>query len=123
MVGPPLYVYPAILCVVMIAAGQLLFKLTANSLTGAGLSGLTPRALLILFVALVIYGAATILWILVLKQAPLNRVYPLMALAFVLVPLGSRFFLGEAITSQYWLGVALLAVGLVLIGRSSGAAG
>ena len=65
------------------------------------------------------YGVATIGWVLVLRQAPLNRVYPFMALAFVLVPLGSRLFLGEALAPQYWIGVALLVAGLVLIGRTA----
>lgn len=118
MSWPPSYVYLATACVAMIAAGQLLFKLTANSLQGPGFLGANPRALTLLFVALAIYGVATIAWILVLRQAPLNRVYPLMALSFVLVPLGSHFLLGETITPQYWTGVALLIVGLILIGRS-----
>jgi drug/metabolite transporter (DMT)-like permease len=115
---PPFYVYLATACVVMIATGQLLFKITANSLQGPGFLGANPKALAILFVALAIYGVATIAWILVLRQAPLNRIYPLMALSFVLVPLGSRFVLGETITPQYWTGVALLVAGLILIGRS-----
>ena len=120
MSPPPLYVYLATACVAMIATGQLLFKVTANNLQGPGLA-ISPKALIVLAIALAIYGVATIAWILVLRQAPLNRIYPLMALSFVLVPLGSRFFLGETIGSQYWLGVALLVAGLVLIGRSGAA--
>lgn len=115
---PPFYVYLATGCVAMIATGQLLFKLTANNLQGPGFLGANPKALAILFVALAIYGVATIAWILVLREAPLNRVYPLMALSFVLVPLGSHYILGETITPQYWAGVGLLVVGLILIGRS-----
>lgn len=116
----PAYVYQAVLCVVMIATGQLLFKLTANSLGGGAMAGLNPKAISLLAVALVIYGAATLLWIYVLRQAPLHRIYPLMALSFVLVPLGSRVFLGESITPQYWGGLTLLIAGLVLISRSGG---
>lgn len=120
MIRIPSYVYLATACVVMIAAGQLLFKLSANAMKGQGLAALlSPRALVILVVALAIYGVATVAWVLVLRQAPLNRVYPLMALAFVLVPLGSRFFLGEALAPQYWAGVGLLVAGLVLIGRAA----
>lgn len=104
-------------CVVMIAGGQLLFKIAANRLSGPDIFA-DPTGLIVLAVALGIYGIATIAWILVLRQAPLTRVYPLMALAFVLVPLGSRFVLGESLSPQYWIGVVLLAAGLVLIGRS-----
>jgi len=117
MSWPPLYVYLATACVVAIAGGQLLFKIAATRLRGPYLTG-DPAGLAVLALALVIYGLATIAWILVLREAPLTRVYPLMALAFVLVPLGSRFFLGESLAPQYWAGVALLAAGLVLIGRS-----
>lgn len=77
-----------------------------------------PRALVLLAVALAVYGAATLGWILVLREAPLNRVYPIMALSFVLVPLGAHYLLGETVTPQYWAGVGLLMVGLILIGRS-----
>jgi drug/metabolite transporter (DMT)-like permease len=104
------------LCVVMIAGGQLLFKVTANNLHGLSLVG-NGKALAILAVALAIYGLATIGWILVLRQAPLSRAYPIMALSFVLVPLASHFLLGERISLQYGIGVALLVSGLVLIGR------
>lgn len=120
MIRIPPYLYLATVCVVMIAAGQLLFKLSTNAMKAQGIEGLlNPRAMVILAIALVVYGAATIGWVLVLRQAPLNRVYPLMALAFVLVPLGSRLFLGEALAPQYWGGVALLVAGLVLIGRTA----
>ena len=117
MSWPPVYVYLATACVFMIAGGQLLFKIAANRMRGPDLLA-DPTGLMILGVALAIYGVATIAWILVLRQAPLNRIYPLMALSFVLVPLGSHYILGETITPQYWAGVALLVVGLILIGRS-----
>lgn len=120
MIRIPPYMYLATLCVVMIAAGQLLFKLSTNAMKAPGLAGLlNPRALVLLFVALAVYGAATLAWIWILRQAPLSRIYPFMALAFVLVPLGSRVFLGEPLAPQYWAGVGLLVAGLVLIGRTA----
>jgi drug/metabolite transporter (DMT)-like permease len=116
----PPYMYLATACVVMIAGGQLLFKLSTNAMRGPGLEGmLNIRALVILALALLVYGVATLAWVLVLRQAPLNRVYPFMALAFVLVPLGSRVFLGEPLAPQYWAGVGLLVAGLVLIARAA----
>ncbi len=119
MSWPPFYIFLATGCVAMIAAGQLLFKLTANSLRGqGGLLAANPRALILLAVALAVYGVATLGWIFVLREAPLNRVYPIMALSFVLVPLGAHYLLGESITPQYWAGVGLLMIGLILIGRS-----
>lgn len=36
-----------------------------------------------------------------------------MALAFILVPLGSHFILGERFQPQYFVGVVLIMVGIV----------
>ena len=109
-----LFLYVAALaCVVIISAGQVLFKLAANRL-GQGFFG----AFGVLAVALTLYGAATAAWILILREIQLSAIYPLMALSFVFVPLASSILLGESITPLYWAGVALLIGGLVIIGRS-----
>ena len=76
--------FAALLCVCGIAVGQLLFKCTANSQALSG-SYLHPRTLLWLLSALMLYGITTFGWIWTLQQGPLSRLYPWMALAFVLV--------------------------------------
>ena len=96
------------------AAGQILFKLCANSLSQTG-SYLAPKTAVLLFTALAIYGVTTLAWIWVLQKLELGKIYPLMALAFVLVPLGSYFVLGERFHSQYFLGVALILVGIIIV--------
>lgn len=103
----------AFLCVLGIAAGQILFKLSANSFHQTG-SYFSPKTAVILIAALALYGIATIGWIWVLQKVELGRVYPLMALAFVLVPLGSHFILGERFQSQYFIGVAMIMVGIIV---------
>lgn len=103
----------ALTCVLMISTGQLLFKIVAGRLTEGGIGVISVFAM-----ALAIYGAATIAWIFVLRYAQLSSVYPLMALSFVLVPLGSSALLGESVSPQYWVGVALLMGGLFVIGQS-----
>ena len=47
-------------------------------------------------------------------------VVPVTALSYVVGALGSRFFLGERVSLQRWIGILLVGVGvtLVLIGRS-----
>lgn len=107
----------ALICVVGIAAGQLLFKLSANSLQQTG-SLFAPRTALTLFIALSLYGATTIGWVWVLQKVDLGRVYPLMALAFVLVPIGSHFVFGERFHFQYFVGVALIMLGIVITVRA-----
>jgi drug/metabolite transporter (DMT)-like permease len=53
-----------------------------------------------------------------LQRVELGRVYPLMALAFALVPLGSHFVFGERFQSQYFVGVAMIVAGIVVAVRA-----
>ena len=107
----------AVLCVVGIAIGQILFKLTANSLTETG-SIFAVKTLTVLFCALALYGLTTLLWIWVLHKGNLSRIYPIMALSFVFVPILSHFLLGEKFNTQYFLGVAVLLCGIILTIKS-----
>jgi heme/copper-type cytochrome/quinol oxidase subunit 4 len=57
----------ALACVVGIATGQILFKLSAASLHETG-SWFDPKTMLTLFFALALYGITTIAWIWVLQK-------------------------------------------------------
>ena len=107
----------ALLCVFGIATGQLLFKCTADSRTLSG-SYLHPHTLLWLLSALLLYGVTTFGWIWTLQQGPLSRIYPWMALAFVIVPLLSAVLLGERLQATYWLGVTMIVAGVTIAVRS-----
>lgn len=104
----------ALLCVCGIAAGQVLFKLAANALAANG-GRLWSAGGAILGSALVLYGLTTLAWVWVLQRAELGKIYPLMALAFILVPVASHFIFGEPFTWRYVVGCVLLVVGIVLI--------
>lgn len=104
-------------CVAVISTGQLLFKVASGALDFRRPLD-SPKGLIVLGVALALYAGATLLWVAALKHAPLGRIYPLMALSFVLVPLGGLFLLREQVSPAYWGGVALIIAGLALIGRS-----
>jgi drug/metabolite transporter (DMT)-like permease len=107
----------AFFCVVGIAIGQILFKLSANSLGQTG-SFFSPKTAILLFSAFALYGITTLAWVWVLQKVELGRVYPLMAMAFILVPLGSYFVLGERFQPQYFMGVALIVIGIVVAVRA-----
>ena len=107
----------ALLCVCGIAAGQLLFKCTADSQALSG-SYLAPRTLLWLLSALLLYGFTTFGWIWTLQQGQLSRIYPWMALAFLIVPLLSAVLLGERLQPTYWLGVTMIVAGVSIAVRS-----
>lgn len=103
----------ALFCVVGLAVGQILFKMSAIRVLESGtFFALKPFFLLMSAVSL--YGVTSVAWVWVLQRAELGRIYPIMALAFVLVPLGSFFIFGEQFNLYYFLGVAFISVGIVI---------
>jgi len=103
-----------LVCVACLAAGQLLFKLSARTLQAATgpadlLRLLTEPAFLL---ALVVYGGTTLLWVWILRKVPLTVAYPFVALSFVLVPLAGWALLGERVAWNYWAGIALIVAGI-----------
>lgn len=113
-----LAMFVTLVCVCMIAAGQIMFKLVANrSVAGANMSLVEQWLSWQFFVALLIYGAATILWIWVLRFIPLNVAYPVFALAFIVVPVAAYFLLNEPIGIRHLVGGVLIVSGVVVIAR------
>ncbi len=107
----------ALLCVVGLAVGQILFKVSAVEITASG-SMFSLKAAGALFAAMCIYGMTSVVWVWILQKVELGRVYPLMALAFILVPIGSHFVFGEHFQTQYFIGVALIMVGIIIAVRA-----
>ncbi|MBL5921623.1 EamA family transporter [Lelliottia amnigena] len=103
----------ALLCVFGLAVGQILFKLSANLFTTSGtLLSLKPMSAL--FSAIALYGVTSLAWVWVLQRTQLGKVYPLMALAFVFVPLASYFLFGERFNITYCIGVIMIVIGVIL---------
>ena len=103
----------------IIAIGQLMFKRVSMGL--AGVQGLEAIALRLatdpLFIlALMLYGSATILWVLALREVPLSIAYPFTALAFVLVPLASAAIFPEPLGPRYFIGLAFVVGGVWILG-------
>lgn len=103
-------------CVVTIAVGQLIFKYVSANLKEFSVVGLRsqPDLLALLVFAMALYAACTILWVIALRDLPLSRAYVFMALGFVIVPLGARFFFGEQLTPSYMIGALMIAIGIVV---------
>lgn len=114
-----MYIYLlTILCVVGIAIGQILFKVSANSMNKTG-TFFAIETLAVFFATMVLYGITSIGWVLILRKADLGKVYPFMALAFIIVPLASRIFFGERFAPSYFIGTALIMAGIVVTVASS----
>jgi drug/metabolite transporter (DMT)-like permease len=101
---------------VLLSAGQLLFKRAGLAIQGHPLAdGLwTLVALPSFYLALTLYGLATVIWIYVLSRVPLIEAYPWIAAATVAVPLIGWFYYGERVGPLFWVGLALIAAGLLL---------
>jgi drug/metabolite transporter (DMT)-like permease len=108
------YLGLTLLCVAMIASGQILFKLAAEESKRAGDNLLAGWLTWSFLGALFIYGAATLLWVWVLRHLPLNVAYPFFALAFIIVPVLAHFFLNEPLSVRHLIGGALILAGVVV---------
>jgi multidrug transporter EmrE-like cation transporter len=71
------------------------------------------------FAGLACYGVSAMIWLSVLSKMPLSMAYPLVALAIAIVVIASGVFLGETLPLARLAGVALVVVGVVLIGFRS----
>lgn len=94
----------------MAAGGQLLFKVGARG-SASWLDFINPS----IISGLVLYGAATCLWIYTLSFVKLVNVYAFTALTFVLVYAGGVALLGEKISTTATVGICFILLGLYLI--------
>ena len=104
-----------ILTVLMLSIGQVLFKIASEKIDieGKGIfSGLLLNPAFV--IAIIVYGVATIAWLLVLKMVPLRIAYPFVALAFIIVPIFAFFFLGETLRWTTFFGAAVIILGVYI---------
>lgn len=107
------YLLAALAAVLAISAGQILFKLAALAMP-PGSSNVPLAAWAYGGAGVAIYALATVGWIWLLRHVPLNLAYPVMAMAFVLVPLGSALLLGEALAGRTLIGAAIIVCGVLV---------
>ncbi len=103
----------AVITVVGMTTGQILFKVAADR--GTIVHVLTSPYL---WVAACLYGGVTIAWVLLLREMDLARAYPILAACYVLVPLASALILGERFGTTYGVGVVLIIAGIALTLRA-----
>lgn len=104
-----------LICVAVLAIGQILFKEFSLRLEKAGgFSQLSFADLAVFAVAGILYAASSVLWVIALRSVPLSIAYPFMALGYILVPLAALVFYGEHLNLRYFLGAFLIMLGLVV---------
>jgi drug/metabolite transporter (DMT)-like permease len=112
----PRWILLTLTCVLLLAVGQVLFKSAAGQWRIDGWSWTTMRSFLspAMLVALLIYAIATVLWVYVLREAPLVLAYTLFSLAFIVTPILAHFVLGEPLGIRTLIGGAVIVAGVVI---------
>jgi drug/metabolite transporter (DMT)-like permease len=64
------------------------------------------------------YFIPVIIWIVLMKKIDLSFLQPLFSLVYVITPLIAFFFLKENIPSIRWVGIAIVAIGILVISKS-----
>lgn len=114
----------ALLATLIATLGQLLLKSGMRQVGPVSRSNLSNPFLLLLtvftnpwiLIAIPIYAAGFLTWLIVLSKLDLSYAYPFLAVTYVLVPLLSWLFLGEQVPLMRWIGIAVVCIGIVLVG-------
>jgi drug/metabolite transporter (DMT)-like permease len=72
-----------------------------------------------LIIGLFIYGFATLISIAALKAGELSVLYPIVALQYVWTNFLSMKYLKEKITFMKWAGIAMIIIGVAMIGMKA----
>jgi multidrug transporter EmrE-like cation transporter len=107
------------------ATGNLIIKNAARSMGGLNLSGgHLAQTLFHLFtnpgiiLGLALYLVGFVLWAKVLATVDISLAYPIfVSLAFVIVVMGSRIFFSESLNPIKILGIAVIALGIIVVSR------
>ena len=71
-----------------------------------------------LWVGLILFGLSALFWLVVLSRVPLSVAYPFVGISYVLIVAFARFFLHEHVPTLRWIGVAIVAFGIAIVGLS-----
>lgn len=70
-------------------------------------------------IGLTLFVLSAVTWLVVISRVPLSLAYPFAGITYVLLAMFSKFVLKEHVPSMRWVGVALIVVGVVMVGRTS----
>ena len=109
------------ICVLLATAAELFLKLGAaetadptNAWSWTGLTGLRSGWVWWGVLASVV---SLFNWLATIRKLPLTIAFPVGNIVHILVPLSSWIFLGEAILTRRWLGIALVLLGLMIVAK------
>lgn len=64
-----------------------------------------------------LFGAASLLWMYIVRQFPFSTAYPMVSLSYVFGMIAAMLFFHEEVSMVKWFGVAFIVLGCMLIGK------
>lgn len=65
----------------------------------------------------ILFAAASLLWMYIIKHFPFSTAYPMISLSYVFGMIAAIAFFHESVSATKWIGVALIMVGCVFIAK------
>lgn len=107
------------------ALAQLLLKAGTNAVGAIHLTadnwfatGLKLATQLPIIGGLSCYVLSVIVWIIGLSRVDVTIAYPMLSLGYIINAIGAWYFLGETVSAQRILAIAIIIVGVALLARS-----
>jgi drug/metabolite transporter (DMT)-like permease len=103
-----------------VTGSETLLKVGASKterVAGWEWTGLLSLTSIWIWCAIALVILSFLCWINVLKYIPLSIALPLSNVVHVLVPLSCWIFLAEYISPRRWCGIAIVILGLAIVGR------
>ncbi|HWZ47447.1 MAG TPA: EamA family transporter [Herbaspirillum sp.] len=107
------------------AIAQLLLKAGANAVGAIHLTagnwfstGVKLATQLPILGGLTCYVISVLVWIIGLSRVDVTIAYPLLSLGYIINAIGAWYFLGEVMSAQRVLAIAVIIVGVALLTRS-----
>jgi len=108
-------------CVIMGVIGQLVMKKGMNMIGIVDLKDIFSKKVFSIvfqryvFVGILLYVLVSLVWLVILSQAELSFVYPLISLGYIITAILSWFLFGENLTMFRFFGILLICGGVYLI--------
>ena len=111
--------------VLLNAAGQLLLKAGVTALKSMALDWSKPwqNVLVVglewhVFVGLVCYVVSVGVWMMALARVPVSVAYPMLSIGYVVNAFAAYYLFGEPLSVQKLIGIGVIVIGAVIVGRS-----
>ncbi len=104
-----IYLIFIIFTTILGASGQLLFKSALGN---------NNIIIYLIFIGLICYGLATLIYFFMLSKFHLSWLYSFNGLTYIFTLLLAHFVLFEKISLLRWVGIIIIAIGVIIVGLS-----